>query len=172
MCGTDAVFVINGIILGLGITDGSLHLSYGSCIRVSFAIFQISDFIAADIHIAAADSSNVGAQFNLGSCSGSGAGRLVADGRDARQIFCQLNGEAAGRGDIAIFIRGICCSYYANVATSQLAAIRNTACDAESIIGCIGVEFRFYCGIFCVSSKFQTIIKVSDVVRTRFSIIG
>ena len=57
---------LDGVILGLGITDGSLHLSYRSGIRISGTDFQSGDLIAADVHIAAADGGAVSAQCNRG----------------------------------------------------------------------------------------------------------
>ena len=170
--------IFDGVIL-VGSFNFGVYLTNRSCIRVSFAIFQIGDFIAADIHIAAADSRTVGAQFNLGSCSGSGAGGLVADGRDARQIFCQLNGEAAGTGYIIIYFTIIDSRshYNANVIISQFAAVFDTTSDAHriDIFSCTfryriqpcisrGITRLIHRRINYITGELNAVIQISDVI--------
>ena len=99
LIGTEAINLwpfFDRVVLGLYITNSRIHLSYGSRICISFAIFQIGDLILVDTHIAAADGGAIGTQFNLPTGGCGAAGGLITDRSDTFQVFVQADGNVVG----------------------------------------------------------------------------
>ena len=109
---------------------------------------DVRDLVTTDIDITASDSSRaIGAKGNLSAGGLAAFGLLVADGRDTRQIFCQL--------DFQLSIR---CAVDADVAFCQV-ALRTTD-DIESVVQLLGNFFSI------IALEFQAVFQCSYLVFT------
>ena len=164
--------VCNGIILGLSVADGSLHLPYRSSICISGTVFQSGDLIVADVHIAAADGGALSIQGDIGTT----AICTISNRSNALQILGQLDGEAAGFGNTIVqrtivFRRS---RHHADVIAGQLGCISDTACNTQRMVGCRGIQpgirrgiGRRAAGFHRIAGETDAVLQVGNVVVTR-----